>query len=69
MTNYVKTKNVHMKFSSSTKMKSASKRIKDSEIDYSKIQKFSAKDLKKFKRADELEPVVRNETRDLASIF
>jgi len=36
------------------KEKSTNKKIKDSEIDYSEIPKFSAKDLKNFKRVGRL---------------
>jgi uncharacterized protein (DUF4415 family) len=48
------------------KEKSISRKTKDSEIDYSDIQKFSAKELKKFKRVGR--PLVGESPRKAISV-
>lgn len=48
------------------KEKSTNKKIKDSEIDYSEIPKFSAKDLKNFKRVGR--PIVGESPRRAISV-
>lgn len=48
------------------KEKSTSRKIKDSEIDYSEIPEFSVKDLKKFKRVGR--PIVGESPRRAISV-